>query len=244
MESSSHTIAPITINSDSIAQVNGQGMDGETNPSLSFSRLSLSDQQTHPDEEPPTSSLVAVSSQSATTASNVENDIYKSNTNHNGIHQNTSTYEEEAEKASRALQHLQNKAIENNPVQAGDELEIFAVEKNLDSDLPINVEGHNEMLPEEEENEVDGNGEDDVEAEEDESEEEEEEEEESSEISASDEDGSWIAWFCSLRGNEFFCEVDEDYIQVPISLSMYLLFSEEMLFDALIFTFIFRLFAC
>ncbi len=40
-----------------------------------------------------------------------------------------------------------------------------------------------------------------------------------SSLSASDEDSTWVTWYISLRGNEFLCNVDEEYMQDDFNLA-------------------------
>lgn len=59
----------------------------------------------------------------------------------------------------------------------------------------------------------------------------------SSHLTASDDETSWITWFVSLRGNDFFCEIDEDYIEDDFNLTglqslvPYYLFALDFILD-------------
>ena len=50
-------------------------------------------------------------------------------------------------------------------------------------------------------------------------EEEEEEEDVDTETTGSDDDVSWITWFVNARGNDFYCEVDESFVQDDFNLT-------------------------
>lgn len=41
----------------------------------------------------------------------------------------------------------------------------------------------------------------------------------SSDSASEEESPSWIPWFCALKGNEFFCQVELEYIQDSFNLT-------------------------
>lgn len=43
--------------------------------------------------------------------------------------------------------------------------------------------------------------------------------EDSTETTASEDETSWITWFVSIRGNDFFCEVEEAFAQDDFNLT-------------------------
>ncbi len=43
--------------------------------------------------------------------------------------------------------------------------------------------------------------------------------EQSSQMTASEDEASWISWFVNMRGNDFFCEVEESFIQDDFNLT-------------------------
>lgn len=45
------------------------------------------------------------------------------------------------------------------------------------------------------------------------------ESEDSSDMTASEDEASWISWFVNIRGNDFFCEVEESFIQDDFNLT-------------------------
>lgn len=45
------------------------------------------------------------------------------------------------------------------------------------------------------------------------------ESEQSTQMTASEDEPSWISWFVNMRGNDFFCEVEEAFIQDDFNLT-------------------------